>query len=327
MAFMTSIFSPENLLQKVEALQGQNDALSEKSRHLNDLVQKHALERRELRRRSLLAAGGAAAVALLFAGLFAWSFSGRGTLSELNKALETTLARLENENREFSGRANSLQTALDAAKRENNSLKNDIQKNASAIEEKVFLEEILINKTKQIEALRGGSVGEEQGATLKSKDEEIVRLAEQNRVLAEKLERLYGAVRESLGAINVSSLTMSGLEQAIEAAKRRVEEEWNLVDLGSIKVDGAGGSGEAAEAPLKKQGSVRAVNEEHGFVVVDIGKADGIKKDTVLQVVKNGEWLATLQVLEVRDVMSACGVKNAVPGYKIRVNDSVTIRK
>jgi len=47
----------------------------------------------------------------------------------------------------------------------------------------------------------------------------------------------------------------------------------------------------------------------------------------VLNVTKDGQRVAVLTVLEVRDVMSACNVKETAPGYRLQVNDSVTIQK
>ena len=68
------------------------------------------------------------------------------------------------------------------------------------------------------------------------------------------------------------------------------------------------------------------MNEEHGFVVVDLGRVDGIQNDSQLAVNKNGETEGTLSVLEVRDAMSACNIKDISPGHKIQINDLVSIR-
>ena len=76
----------------------------------------------------------------------------------------------------------------------------------------------------------------------------------------------------------------------------------------------------------KKQGRVLAINEDHGFVVVDMGKVDGIKTGMDLFLKKNGETIATLSVLEVRDVMTACNIRNLDSGRKIEINDLVSIQ-
>ena len=77
----------------------------------------------------------------------------------------------------------------------------------------------------------------------------------------------------------------------------------------------------------KKQGKVLAINEDHGFVVVDLGKVDGIKSDSILTLKRNNETIATLTVLEVRDVMTACNIKDLNPGQKIAVNDLASVLK
>ena len=77
----------------------------------------------------------------------------------------------------------------------------------------------------------------------------------------------------------------------------------------------------------KKEGRVLAVNEEHGFVIVDLGKVDGLKDGADLTLQKNNETVGTLKVLEIRDVMTACNIKELAAGKKIEPNDLVLIQK
>ena len=77
---------------------------------------------------------------------------------------------------------------------------------------------------------------------------------------------------------------------------------------------------------VTKEGHVRTVNEEEGFVIVDLGRADHVNLDTVFLIEKGDEAFATLRVLEIRDVMTACSIAELNPGYKIEEGDPVKIR-
>jgi hypothetical protein len=77
----------------------------------------------------------------------------------------------------------------------------------------------------------------------------------------------------------------------------------------------------------KKQGRVLAINEAYSFLVVDLGKVDGLEKDSSLIIRKGGKEVGTLAVMELRDVMSACNITNLKNGAKPEVNDEVVIVK
>ncbi|MBI2095236.1 MAG: hypothetical protein HYT89_03615 [Candidatus Omnitrophica bacterium] len=252
------------------------------------------------------------------------------SLEELNKGLTLRLEKLKQEKKTISDKLALLEggkKGLGAPEKER------FEKELAQIrEEKGYLEEILINKTKEIERLKRGLPGG-AGATAVSsepggRDEEIRRLTEQNRELSQKLERLYKSASDKITEINLVKIA---LEETVSKAKDTLNEEWGAVDLGSIRLASAAergrirpataGGGESG-AP-KTQGRVLAVNEEQGFVVVDLGKADHIKTGEELSVTRDGRTLATLSILETRDTMSACNIKDLDSGEAIAVNDAV----
>ncbi len=257
-------------------------------------------------------------------------------LERVRKHTEAIEEKIKNERGE-------LQGALDASKKEIEGLRFELDKARLGVdsvrEEKTYLEDILIHKTKEIDKLKTAVATDRLTLELKNREEDIARLQDQNRLLAGKLEKLYKMTLDRLSAI---ALAKSTLEETVADAKRRIDEEWNAIDLGSINVERGASSAalQSAAAPAartaapaelrraaRKEGKVKAVNDAHGFVVVDLGKVDNLSENSVLQIKKGGEWIATLAVLEVRDVMAACNVKNAVPGYKIRVDDPVFIQQ
>jgi hypothetical protein len=276
------------------------------------------------------------------------------SLLEESKKLQETLNTIEEKNRDILEKIDadrqSAEASLAQLKRENEAFQvqiKTIQEELSmANEEKTYLEDVLIHKTREIERLKGAPAAStssaatmttattgttsELSAKIKEKDAQIQKLAEQNRILANKLDELYRLTNQKISEINVAKIA---LEETISQARKSIETALNAVDLGSISVNpGADGGKQAASAtPVrsapKKEGKVLAVNQDHGFVVVDIGKVDGLRSDTTLALSRNGKEVATLAVLEVRDVMSACNIKSLIQGQKIEINDLVLVRK
>lgn len=264
-------------------------------------------------------------------------------LEEENKDLALKTERAEKEKKK-------LQEAIDSVKKQNESLQFDAKKGEarvnSVLEEKTYLEDILINKTKEIETLKAGSASFPSGETmsaapadlvqqLNQKNQEISHLNDQNKILTEKLQKLYQMADEKMKEISAAK---SALEDTIADAKKSIDvQSSNAVDLGSIAVSQstiaapglpvAEKKFNAGRLSSKKQGRVLAINDEHGFIVVDLGKVDGIRNGMELYLKKNGEIVATLSVLEIRDVMTACNIKNGSSGRKIEINDQVSLQR
>ncbi len=250
----------------------------------------------------------------------------RSELDSIDQKHRSLLENIENER-------NHLKEALDAVKKDQESIQADLVKAqteaSSANEEKVYLEDILIHKTKEIEGIKSGTPGASPLPSgvpddIRQKDEEIRRLSEQNRLLLEKLEKFYKTTNEKISEINVAKIA---LEETVTEARRKIDDEWNTVNLGSISVDK---NGQPLQGPprreAKQEGRVLAVNEENGFIVVDLGRIDNIRSDSKLEVKKNGKPIATLSVLEIRDAMSAYNVQSLQDGQKIQVNDLVGVQ-
>ena len=245
-----------------------------------------------------------------------------------------TLSRGENE------RAREIQKTVETFKKQNETLAFQLKKVEARIEsvkeEKTYLEEMLINKTKEIELLRKNTsapaaptenTSGEVRAQIGEKDEELRKLNDQNKVLQEKMERIFKTTNEKMNEINVAKIALA---ETVSTAQRKIEDEWNTVNLGAITTSAMPmRQNEIEEAPLprqpKNEGHVLAINNEHGFVVVDLGKVDNLSDGTVLEVRKDGLTVATLSVLEIRDAMAACNIKTIQDGQRIEINDPVSI--
>ncbi len=257
------------------------------------------------------------------------------TLELVQARYHVLLAGMENDGNEKT----TLRETLDSLKKQNETLIFQIQKieaQASSVkEEKAYLEEMLINKSKQIEILKSKSEDLDTTetftanieSTIHEKEDELKKLNEQNKVLQDKLDRLYKTTNDKIHEINVAKIALS---ETVSTAQRRIEDEWNTVNLGSVTTSASPARQndiEETEIPreAKTEGHVLAINSEHGFVVIDLGKADNLSSEALLEVRKNGEAIATLSVLEIRDAMAACNIKELQDGQRIEINDPVSI--
>ena len=272
---------------------------------------------------------------LIVAGAVAF-FVGMQGLHRHNQTLIKEIKRNRALIQQIQKERDELKSRAEKIKEENISLQAQIKKSEetanTATEEKTYLEEMLINKSKEIEQFKNqapaAAVPSDQiEQRLSDKGTELKRLVEQNRILSQKLQKLYTTTNQKISEINVAKIT---LEETITEARKAIDNEWNLVDLGSISANPASAAKtnrpEARKFP-KKEGKILAINEDHGFVIVDIGKVDGVKNDTILDISQNGQTIGKLKVLEIRDVMTACNILDLSSGRKIQLNDPVLIQK
>ena len=269
------------------------------------------------------------------------------SLIEDSRNLGRTLELVQQQNRQilqstqaYDKEKQTLNESLEALKRENESILSSIKKNEahyeSLKEEKSYLEEMLINKTKQVDILKDQKEqtaaattrevmpAEGMDAAIQQKDEELRNLNEQNRVLQEKLDRLYKTTSAKINEINIAKIALS---DTVLTARKKIEDEWNTVNLGSVTTSAVSDRDKIpieAKQP-KSEGHVLAINNEHGFVVIDLGKVDNLSSESTLEVKKNGQLIATLNILEIRDVMAACNIRNLQDGQRVEINDRVSI--
>ena len=266
------------------------------------------------------------------------------TLEMIQSKYSTLLAGVSDRDKS----AGTLQNTIESLRKQNESIAFQAKKIeaqlTSAKDEKNYLEEILINKTKEIEALKNqhdeeavkvaANSVDQTRSSLSENSAQTGELNEQNKILQEKLGSLYQTTNEKMHEINVAKIALS---ETVSTAQKKIEDEWSTVNLGSVTtkamppVSKPAFQNEIEETQIpktpKNEGHVLAINNEHGFVVIDIGKVDNLPADAMLDVKKNGISIATLSVLEIRDVMAACNIKDVLEGQRIEINDTVSILK
>lgn len=73
-------------------------------------------------------------------------------------------------------------------------------------------------------------------------------------------------------------------------------------------------------------GRIVTVNKEHNFVVIDLGRQDGVDVGSMFSVFRSGLFLGKIEVIQARDRIAAADIKEVKEGLTIEVNDIVIKR-
>ncbi|MEI8344771.1 MAG: hypothetical protein WCG06_01720 [Candidatus Omnitrophota bacterium] len=277
-----------------------------------------------------------------------------------SKKTKTLIEDLERENQ--SGKSmvdqlvrdkNDLENSLGSLKKQYEEVSSGlkkVQRELSGIkEEKVYLEEMLINKTrelesknKQIDSVKGraltgsaevkldeppaGATTQELIAQIRFKNQQLAGLTDKNQILAEKLDKLYQTTSDRMEQIKTAK---AALEEAVEVGKRKIDDEWKTVNLGSIKVASDGSMpveppvSSGFRRPAKVQGKILVINKQHGFVVVSLGRADGVIAGTEFAVSRQWAQVGILTTMEIQEMMTACRIRELNSGQSLEIDDDV----
>jgi len=74
------------------------------------------------------------------------------------------------------------------------------------------------------------------------------------------------------------------------------------------------------------KGRIVTVNKEHNFVVIDLGKQDGIGIGNKFNVYRGDAFLGSIEIIQARDRIAAADIKDLTEGMDIEINDTVVKR-
>ncbi len=74
------------------------------------------------------------------------------------------------------------------------------------------------------------------------------------------------------------------------------------------------------------KGRVVTINKEHNFVVIDLGKQDGIDIGNRFNVYRGEVFLGSVEIIQARDRIAAADIKDIKEGVDIEINDTVVKR-
>jgi len=74
------------------------------------------------------------------------------------------------------------------------------------------------------------------------------------------------------------------------------------------------------------KGRIVTINKEHNFVVIDLGKQDGIDVGNKFNVYRGSIFLGLIEIIQARDRIAAADIKDLKEGMDIELNDTVVKR-
>ncbi|MFH1854750.1 MAG: hypothetical protein ABH815_05500 [Candidatus Omnitrophota bacterium] len=83
------------------------------------------------------------------------------------------------------------------------------------------------------------------------------------------------------------------------------------------------GSLERINKETESLGKIVTVNRDHNFVVIDIGKQDGIRAGDVFNVLRGSLFIGTIEVMQTRDRIAAADIKNTKQGFIVEIDDTI----
>ena len=173
--------------------------------------------------------------------------------------------------------------------------------------------------------------------TLKSKISEFEEIAmEYNSLLTEKesmktrLAKLESDVENKNQEINKFKIALQ--ESAVKSQEARAEAYHSPeeVDLPPIRAQKTARltspSLERMAEKLELKGRIITINREHNFVVIDLGKQDGIDIGNRFNVYRGETFLGSVEIIQTRDRIAAADIKDIEEGLSIEINDTVVKR-
>lgn len=177
-----------------------------------------------------------------------------------------------------------------------------------------------------------------ENSALKSKISEFEGIAkEYNSLLAEKenmkakIASLQGDLEYKNQEINKFKVALQGnaaRPQEMRAETYKSPEEVELPPIRAQKVAKLTSPSleRVGETTAGLKGRIVTINKEHNFVVIDLGKQDGIDIGNRFNVYRGELFLGLVEIIQARDRIAAADIKDIKEGMDIEINDIVVKR-
>lgn len=234
------------------------------------------------------------------------------TLTLENSFLKRTLSEVSGERDQFKDKIARLndemsmarQEKLEIAARLNTTLQiqEDLQGKIAALEgeKEIFLAQIRDQKER---------IAHLQGKMLAGSSDEFV-----GRKMVDSLKRELGRIKEERMELEQKLMTADQTIQKLQSQSQKVQLAGGTVELPPIVVGSRSPlpdsemtvSARTSGAP---DGKILTVNQEHGFVIIGLGEKNGVKPGMKFKVLREGQEVGNVEVIEVRGNISAADVK------------------
>ncbi len=220
-------------------------------------------------------------------------------------------------------------------------------------EEKELLEQRIRNSDEVAEVLSRDLLKEKnksEGTKQTLEDIEI-----RNRVLKTRiseLEKTSDRYKRLLAENEDMKFKIAGLERDLGYRDREIERiktaledsksraEWRAeayhapaeVELPPIVVDSTGYTSSTSsleritrEAAIegRRRGRIVTVNREHNFVVIDLGKENGVDLGMTFKVYREDSYVGSIEAIQTRERIAACDIKDLEEGFFVEIDDLV----
>lgn len=138
---------------------------------------------------------------------------------------------------------------------------------------------------------------------------ELVAKDEQIKLALDRLKKETTARRQ----VEADLILIMEAKRALETRLSKFRETASVVELERIEVKPAS----------ELVGKVLMVNKEYSFVVIDLGKKDGLQLEDILSVYHNNEFIGKVQVQRLEEEISAVAVLPEWQNVEFSENDKV----
>ncbi len=233
--------------------------------------------------------------------------------------LQSEMAQLRKENRELS-------LNMDELKKERERLEQDLRTRERAF--RIASMDLVAERQKRGEAV--DEVHKLRRETTDLKRELVVTNERKSRVqtrlkdVLDERNTLQQKMVEAESILKEKSLTLgdlqTGLSRTLKEGRQVSAFDPGSVELPPIVV--------RPQTPGLRglRGEVIAVNPHERFVVLDLGEDSGVRPGALLRVMRGEREIATVEVIETRQSISAADIKEVVGGFNISEGDIVIAR-
>lgn len=151
---------------------------------------------------------------------------------------------------------------------------------------------------------------------------------EQQKTLRGDLEKKFAQVQKDVESAQAQVKELAQNKKDLEAKVKQLETQGQGVELGKIVVgpEGQPVEGEpvaVSNASVASEGKVLVVNNDHNFVVFNLGSKNGVKAADVYSVFHGNKNLGDVKVEKVQDNMAAAGFISSNLKGKISEGDRI----
>jgi predicted nuclease with TOPRIM domain len=275
------------------------------------------------------AAPAAAPVPLTDDAYWAGILKAKGDLEMQLENIRVELKSAQINSEQLAREKSSLELEVASLRREEQDLKRQLDYNQKLMDS--LAQELVMEKNDKFQIENSMKALKAEEAILrrqfKSLNSRKIALEKKFMDLQRENSGLNVRLNEAEALLHERALQMDSLKKELYGVQKgqvspgQQKESQAPVELPPIVVRPQAEVGSSEEVMPKLVGKVLAVNRENNFVIVDLGQGTGVKVGDTFKVYRAGNVVGTLDVIQVRNDISACDInREAAP---IKVGDTV----